>query len=121
MAKTSEKKASKKKASSDKKTSAPKKEKQDKFYLIVQMGELYFVPEAVLEGLTATEALSFGIQTCLEQPRQLLRDALLGDQYVNQIKVIDGLRDSLLKFQELFPWINEQINYYAVDSKIGRA
>jgi hypothetical protein len=46
----------------------------------------------------------------IEQRKQLLQDAIVGDHYVNDIKVVDGLESSLRKLEEKFPNLVSQID-----------
>lgn len=68
------------------------------------------VPIHVVNNLTPEEAFRLSLIARAEQRRQLLEDAIKGDHYINNIKVVEGLETSLRKLEELYPFVKEQIN-----------
>lgn len=90
-------------------------------YLLKKDDKFYLVPASVVSDLTPEEAFRLGLAAQLEQKKQLLEDAIKGDHYINNIKVVDGLEQSLQKLKELFPFIKQQISAAIAGGKIGKA
>lgn len=68
------------------------------------------VPAQVVNTLTPEEAFRLGLIARAEQRRQLLEDAIKGDHYINNVRVVEGLETSLKKLEELYPFIKQQIS-----------
>lgn len=78
-------------------------------YLLKRDDKFYNVPGHMIDTLSVEEAFRLGLSAHLEQRRQLLEDAIKGDHYIEDVKVVQGLEDSLKKLEELFPSIRQQI------------
>lgn len=104
-----------------KKTRKTKKKAKTPAFLLKRDGKLYVIPDNVMNSVTAEDALRLGLLAIEEQRRQLLHDAVQGDSYINDVKIVDGLEASISKFKEMYPWLKDQIKLYSVSNKIGRA
>lgn len=85
-------------------------------FLLKKGDKFYMVPISIVNTLSPEEAFRLGVIARAEQRRQLLEDAVKGDHYINDIKVVEGLETSLRKLEELYPFM---INTSGL-SKIGR-
>lgn len=79
-------------------------------FLLKRDDRFYMIPASVVDSFTPEEAFRFGLIAKLEQRKQLLEDAVKGDHYINNIKVVEGLEISLRKLEELYPFIKQQID-----------
>ena len=91
-------------------------------FLLKKGDKFYMVPASVVDTLTPEEAFRLGLIAKMEQRKQLLEDALKGDHYINDIKVVEGLEVSLRRLEELHPFIKQQIETASNNkfNKIGR-
>lgn len=111
-----------KKKSTKSKTSKAKKV-ESKSFLLKRDDRFYMVPSSVIATLSADEAFRLGITAVMEQRKQLLADALEGDHYINNVKVVDGLEASLQKLDELFPSLRahiDNIDLTQISNRIGQ-
>ena len=92
------------------KTPRTKKPAVPTAYLLKRGDKFYMVPADVVDTLTIEEAFRLALIAHAEQRRQLLEDAVKGDHYINNIKVVDGLEVSLRKLDEMFPALREQVS-----------
>jgi hypothetical protein len=92
------------------KTPRTKKPNVPTAYLLKRGDKFYMVPANVVDTLTIEEAFRLALIAHAEQRRQLLEDALKGDHYINNIKVVDGLEASLKKLDEMFPALRDQVS-----------
>lgn len=92
-------------------------------YLLKRGDKFYMVPANVVDTFTIEEAFRLAMVAHIEQRKQLLEDALKGDHYINNVKVVDGLEASLKKLNEIFPALIEQIHriHGGSDYKIARS
>lgn len=114
----------KKKQNSAKSPRKKKLKEPEPMFLLKRGNEFYLLPASVLDSLAADEIYRLGIAAYIEQRRQLMQDALEGDHYINDIKVVDGLESSLRKLEEKFPDIFSQIGLMDISvfgsQKIGK-
>jgi hypothetical protein len=78
-------------------------------YLLKKGDKFYMIPSQVVESLSIDEAFKLGLAAQVELRRQLLQDALGGDHYIEDVKVVDGLEASLKKLGEMFPGVRKNI------------
>lgn len=91
-------------------------------YLLKRDNEFFIIQRAALESLPVSEIFKLGVTASHEQRAQLLKDAQKEDSYVFNIKIVDGLEESLRKMEEMFPSIKTHIRMMdeAMLVKIGK-
>ena len=97
------------KKTNSKKRATKKVTPPEQMFLLKRNNEYYLLPASVLNSLSVEEIYRLGMTVYIEQRRQLMQDAVLGDHYVDDIKVVDGLELSLRKIEEILPNLVEQI------------
>lgn len=75
----------------------------------------------MVEAMPPEEAFQLALSAHVEQRKQLMLDAQLGDHYVHNMKIVDGLELSLSKLETLFPTIRSQVRHLEGEAKIGQA
>lgn len=105
------------------KTPRAKKPTAPTAYLLKRGDKFYMVPANIVDTFSIEEAFRLAIVAHAEQRKQLLEDALRGDHYINNIKVVDGLEASLKKLDEIFPALRDQVNrvHGGYNYRIGRS
>lgn len=108
---------------SNKKTSSPRKSKiaKKKHFLIRKGEDWILISQKVLEEFTPEESHQLACVCHAAQRAQLLLDAARGDHYVGDVRIVEGLEESLDYLEKVYPGIRQQGQIVSMDAKIGHA
>lgn len=67
------------------------------------------ITKPIVESLSVDEAFKLGLVAQVELRKQLLEDAVNGDHYIENVKIVDGLEASLKKLGEIFTGVRNSI------------
>jgi len=76
-------------------------------------GRLRILPSKIMDEFNETQALSIALACMEEQRTQLVKDAVEGDKYFYGRRVVEALEVTLMKLEEKFPHLREQVKLLA--------
>ena len=109
MAKNTQKSSSPDPQTSKKTGATKRKKKKPELFLLKKSDQYFLIPETIVNNMPPAEIFQLALAGHQAQRKQLLDDAYNGDQYINGLKIVDGLEASLTKFEKMYPGVREQV------------